>query len=101
MSDDVEGPITQYQLNTVTYSTASAPFLTIRSSKQLAIDECHNYPHASAVLLYSFNVDDLMSGSDSQSNAFKLKFELTNLLRSGAFENGFRNKRQNCCSNLT
>ena len=40
-----------FELNTVTFGLASAPYLEIRSLKQLAIDEGHKFPLASSVLL--------------------------------------------------
>ncbi|XP_031331852.1 uncharacterized protein LOC116162377 [Photinus pyralis] len=38
--------IREYQLTTVTYGTASAPYLAVRTLQQLARDEAHNYPKA-------------------------------------------------------
>ncbi|GFU82480.1 reverse transcriptase domain-containing protein [Trichonephila clavipes] len=40
-----------YRLKTVTYGTASAPFLAIRTLKQLAMDEASRFPLASKVAL--------------------------------------------------
>ncbi|GBM72806.1 hypothetical protein AVEN_230358-1 [Araneus ventricosus] len=38
---------TEFRLKTVTYGTASAPFLAIRTLKQLALDESSRFPLAS------------------------------------------------------
>lgn len=38
--------IKEYKLTTITYGTAAAPFLAIRTLKQLAIDEGDGYPSA-------------------------------------------------------
>lgn len=40
-----------YRMRTVTYGTASAPFLVTRTLKQLALDEASSFPLASEVAL--------------------------------------------------
>ncbi|GFX80512.1 integrase catalytic domain-containing protein [Trichonephila clavipes] len=55
-------PIREYRLTTDTYGTSSAPFLSTRTLRQLAIDEQENYPAASRATLSHFYVDDLLSG---------------------------------------
>jgi hypothetical protein len=42
-------PINTYELNTVTYGTAAAPFLTTRCLQQLLEDEAVNYPEAAKI----------------------------------------------------
>ena len=54
-----------FTLKTVTYGTASAPFLATRVLNQLAEDEGHNYPVASQVLKRDFYVNDLATGANS------------------------------------
>lgn len=54
--DDPAGPLEFYRLNTVTYGTASAPFLSVRCLKQLA-DECTD-PEVKGVIRDDFYVDD-------------------------------------------
>ncbi|GFW94202.1 integrase catalytic domain-containing protein [Trichonephila clavipes] len=61
--DSPTEPIREYRLTTVTYGTSSAPFLSTRTLRQLAIDEQENYPAASRATLSHFYVDDLLSGS--------------------------------------
>lgn len=54
-----------YELNTVTYGTASAPFLAVRCLQYLA-DENHNqFPIESQVIKSDIYVDDLLTGCDS------------------------------------
>ncbi|GFW70033.1 integrase catalytic domain-containing protein [Trichonephila clavipes] len=60
--DSPTEPIREYRLTTVTYGTSSAPFLSTRTLRQLAIDEQENYPAASRATLSHFYVDDLLSG---------------------------------------
>lgn len=80
------GPIQNYKLNTVTYGTASAPFLAIRTLKQLAQDEKEQFPRAAAVTQTDFYVDDVMTGADSVEDALKLQKDLIKMLHAGGFE---------------
>ena len=58
-------PIQEYQLTTVTYGTASAPFLATRCLKKLAEDNLTSHPKAAQVLRDDFYVDDLLSGTST------------------------------------
>ncbi|GBL60561.1 hypothetical protein AVEN_187134-1 [Araneus ventricosus] len=81
--DSYNGPIKTYELATATYGTASAPFLAMRTLKQLAIDERKRYPAASAVLESDLYMDDVLSGSDDLETAKSLQRELIDILSSG------------------
>ncbi|XP_041976496.1 uncharacterized protein LOC121731208 [Aricia agestis] len=59
--DEPSEPLRAYELNTVTYGTASAPFLAIRCLKQLA-DECTD-PLIQEVISKDFYVDDVITGA--------------------------------------
>ena len=78
--------ISTYRLLTVTYGTASAPFLATRCLKQLVIDEGHAFPLAAQAVSNDFYVDDLISGTDTIENAVQLQVELDQLLKKGGFE---------------
>ncbi|GBN75297.1 hypothetical protein AVEN_219110-1 [Araneus ventricosus] len=80
--DSYNGPIKTYELATVTYGTASAPFLAMRTLKQLAIDERKRYPAAAAVLESDLYMDDVLSGSDDLETAKTLQRELIYILSS-------------------
>ncbi|GFU21901.1 integrase catalytic domain-containing protein [Trichonephila clavipes] len=54
--DSPTEPIREYRLTTVTYGTSSAPFLSTRTLRQLAIDEQENYPAASRATLSHFTL---------------------------------------------
>jgi hypothetical protein len=56
--------ITTYELNTITYGTASAPFLATRCLQHLIEDEAINYPEAAKIARDGFYVDDLIMGTD-------------------------------------
>ncbi|KAH1028459.1 hypothetical protein HUJ05_001813 [Dendroctonus ponderosae] len=53
-----------YNLNTVTYGTASTSFLAIRSLRQLGIDSEASSPEISTIIKDDIYVDDLLTGSD-------------------------------------
>ncbi|XP_058808422.1 uncharacterized protein LOC131674012 [Phymastichus coffea] len=73
------------QLNTVTFGTASAPFLAIRTIQQLARDEAKDFPRASKILLRDFYVDDLVSGGETLEEILAIRDEMIALLRRGGF----------------
>ncbi|XP_025833280.1 uncharacterized protein LOC112905329 [Agrilus planipennis] len=62
-------PVQTFKLNTVTYGTASAPFLAVRCLKQLAVDESTKFPSASLVLANDCYVDDLLTGTSTLEDA--------------------------------
>ncbi|GFT00755.1 integrase catalytic domain-containing protein [Trichonephila clavipes] len=82
--DSPTEPIREYRLTTVTYGTSSAPFLSTRTLRQLAIDEQENYPAASRATLSDFYVDDLLSGSATKG-AIQLVSELQEMMKRGGF----------------
>ncbi|GFX46415.1 integrase catalytic domain-containing protein [Trichonephila clavipes] len=69
-----------YRLITVTYGTASAPFLAIRTLKQLAMDEASRFLLASKVALQDVYMDDVMSGTQNLDTARQLQCQLQNML---------------------
>ncbi|GFT23624.1 integrase catalytic domain-containing protein [Trichonephila clavipes] len=70
----------------VTYGTSCAPFLAIRTLKQLCEDEKHRFPQAAKLAKDHFYVDDLLAGADSLDSAGKIVQELQNLMPAGGFE---------------
>jgi Pao retrotransposon peptidase len=76
-------PIQEFKLTTVTYGTAAAPYLAVRTLHQLASDEAETFPLASKVLKQDFYVDDLMSGSNSKETARKIIKEIINMFQAG------------------
>ncbi|GFW95012.1 integrase catalytic domain-containing protein [Trichonephila clavipes] len=81
-----EEPLVIFKLNTVTYGTSCAPFLAIRTLKQLCEDEKHRFPQAAKLAKDHFYVDDLLAGADSVDSARKIVHELQNLMSAGGFE---------------
>lgn len=83
-----------YELTTVTYGTASAPFLATRCLKKLAEDEQRKYPLAAEILKNDFYVDDLVSGASDIKTALKIQADLITLLSSAGFQ--LRKWSSNC-----
>ncbi|GFY07502.1 integrase catalytic domain-containing protein [Trichonephila clavipes] len=65
-------PIKTYELTTVTYGTVSAPYLAMRTLKQLAMDEANNFHLAAPVVLSDCYMDDILSGSESTEDLIEL-----------------------------
>lgn len=63
-----------YQLLTVTYGTACAPFLALRVVKQLVVDEGQSFPLAIPILRDNIYVDDVLFAlqSSKQDDAWDL-----------------------------
>ncbi|XP_015121728.1 uncharacterized protein LOC107044383 [Diachasma alloeum] len=87
------GKIETYELQTVTFGLAPAPYLAVRCLHQLADDERERFPLASAKLKQDLYVDDLLTGTSTLEEALQLLNEIIDLLSTGGF-----NLRQ-CASN--
>lgn len=77
--------VQEYRLDTVTYGLACAPYLTIRTLHQLAMDEGKLYPQGAAVLQPDCYVDDILTGADTIQEAREIQEELTLLCAAGGF----------------
>ncbi|KAJ0174403.1 hypothetical protein K1T71_009511 [Dendrolimus kikuchii] len=76
-------PLSEYKLTTITYGTKAAPYLAMRTLKQLALDneEAQRYPMATKALKNSFYMDDLLEGGDSLEQTRTLQYELIQILK--------------------
>ncbi|KMQ87558.1 hypothetical protein RF55_13124 [Lasius niger] len=79
-------PPHEYQLLTVTYGTASAPFLALRVLKQLVTDEGESFPLAVPVLQNNTYVDDVLFGADDIPLLRQTRDQVRALLQRGGFE---------------
>ena len=77
--------VQEYTLTTVTYGNAAAPFLALRTLRQLVADEGAEYPEASRVILQNTFVDDTCTSVPTLESALKLQRELVALLSRGKF----------------
>lgn len=78
-------PIQDFCLNTLTFGTASAPYMAIRSLKQVAIDNTDRFPIGSKVVQNDFHVDDLLTGDDSIEGVKEIWSQVTKLMNSAKF----------------
>ncbi|XP_058817099.1 uncharacterized protein LOC131680401 [Topomyia yanbarensis] len=69
-------PVSMYELKTVTYGTASAPYLATRVLQQLPNDEQQNYPVAAKATSEDFYVDDFLSGAKTVEEAVELRVQM-------------------------
>jgi len=66
-----EQPISTFELNTLTYGTASAPFLVTRCLQELANECADQFPEISDIISKDFYMDDLLTGANSIEEARK------------------------------
>ncbi|XP_062712583.1 uncharacterized protein LOC134289892 [Aedes albopictus] len=83
--DTPKEPIRTYQLATVTYGTACAPYLATKSLQRLAELEAERYPVAAKAMKEDYYVDDMLSGADYLEAATQLTSEMLELASSGGF----------------
>lgn len=76
-------PLGVFQLNTVTYGTASAPYLSMRCIRQLALDSDDNV--IARTINEDFFVDDLITGNNDHQQLLLICEKITNVLQSGCF----------------
>ncbi|XP_058123028.1 uncharacterized protein LOC131264776 [Anopheles coustani] len=77
-------PTQEYELNTVTYGTAAAPYLAIKSLQQTAVDHGAQFPQAAAKMS-DFYVDDFISGETTVEAAKTLKREVIDMVAKAGF----------------
>ena len=75
-----------YELNVVTYGLASSPYLATRCLLQLSLDNEKLYPLASNVIKNCFYVDDLLTGSDSETELLQIQKEVSKILKGAGFD---------------
>ncbi|CAA9996101.1 unnamed protein product [Nesidiocoris tenuis] len=67
--------LSEFRLTTVTYGNAAAPFLALRTMKQLVYDEGSQFPMAAKALLNNTFVDDTCISVPTVHDALKLQAE--------------------------
>ncbi|XP_052901348.1 uncharacterized protein LOC128307506 [Anopheles moucheti] len=76
--------VSTFQLNTITYGTACAPYLAIRTLRKIFED--HEESHPKAMCWYNdFYVDDLLSGADTEEEVQQIRSQLVEMLGSAGF----------------
>lgn len=77
--------IKTFQLNTLTFGVSSSPYLAIRTVQRLADDERDAFPIAARILKTHLYVDDLLTGTNTISEARVLRDDIITLLSRGGF----------------
>ena len=75
-------PLRTFELTTVTYGTASAPYLATKCLERLSEDGSNDFPLASLVLGKDFYMDDMLTGVDDEEEGNELCRQLLQLLQS-------------------
>ncbi|XP_055850540.1 uncharacterized protein LOC129915103 [Episyrphus balteatus] len=78
-------PIKTFALNTVTFGTASAPYLAVRTLQQIALDVENTQPHVAKAINEGFYVDDFLYGSDNEADATTLQRDVLTVLNQAGF----------------
>ncbi|XP_075163779.1 uncharacterized protein LOC142236428 [Haematobia irritans] len=82
---NVNEPIRDYELKTVTFGVNSAPFLAVSTLHHLAKEVQATHPRASDILMNSMYVDDVLAGAHTLSDAKLAQNELISVLQSAGF----------------
>nr|CAI5865611.1 unnamed protein product [Callosobruchus analis] len=84
---DLKGHYTEFmnELNTVTYGTAPASYLSIRCLNEIAYQKGQEHPEACDAILNNFYVDDFLGGTDTIEKAIELKSNLSLILKEYGF----------------
>ncbi|CAK1579069.1 unnamed protein product [Parnassius mnemosyne] len=90
---DDQDPVKDYRLTRVTFGTASAPYLAVRTLHQVAHDEGQNHPEAAEIIKRDYFMDDMMSGKDNLTDAVRIAKDIDAILQKGGF------KLKKWCSN--
>ncbi|XP_073942495.1 uncharacterized protein [Choristoneura fumiferana] len=84
--DNPNEELSSYNLTTVTFGTAAAPYLAVRTLNQLADDEAKDYPDTAPIIKNSFYMDDLMVGDENIKKTKKMCDEIRQILKKGGFQ---------------
>lgn len=78
-------PLKDYRLLRVTFGTASAPYLAVKTLQQVAEDEGKAHQAAVISIREDFFMDDYMSGKDTVHEAITTAKEVHHILKKGGF----------------
>lgn len=84
--EDQNKNLSEYELNTISYGTTSAPYLALRTLQQLAEDEGEQFPIAKNILLNYTFVDDIAVSYPSVDEAIDAQKQIILLLEKGKFQ---------------
>ncbi|XP_067217199.1 uncharacterized protein [Linepithema humile] len=79
-------PIQTFELNTLTYGTASAPFLATRCLLELANHIKEQMPEVSKVIRRDFYIDDLLTGTNTIEQVIDVRQKVSQVLETAGFQ---------------
>lgn len=83
--EDESETIKEYRMNRVTFGTASAPYLAVRTLHQVADDEGQNHQRAAKIIKEDYYIDDMLTGNDTAEEAIATALEVASILKKGGF----------------
>lgn len=83
--ENENAPIFDYKLTTVTFGTASAPYLATRTLQQRAMEEKEEHPKAANIIIEDTYMDDSCSGTWNVREAIHLQKQLKEILAGAGF----------------
>ncbi|XP_076301510.1 uncharacterized protein LOC143219381 [Lasioglossum baleicum] len=78
-------PVREYRLNTVTYGLSCAPYLAVRTLRQLAEDGGSQFPKGALAIKRDAYVDDILTGADTITALKETADQLQQLCMAGGF----------------
>lgn len=84
--EEPDAALKKLKLNTLTYETSCAPFLSIRGLNQLPEEEDDEYPLANRALQHDFYMEDVLAGTDTKKETTELQQKLKQLLERAKFD---------------
>ncbi|XP_059053907.1 uncharacterized protein LOC131848156 [Achroia grisella] len=84
--DNENGTIEDYRLKRLTFGTAAAPYLAVRTLQQVALDEGDNCLSVVQRVKNDFYMDDLLTGCDTVEEGVIIYQEMNQLLQKGGFQ---------------
>ncbi|XP_076298363.1 uncharacterized protein LOC143217706 [Lasioglossum baleicum] len=82
---DPNEEINEYRLRTVTYGLACAPYLAMRTIRQLSLDEESRFPLAATCLRSNVYMDDVLFGASTIEETLETQKQLIGALKAGGF----------------
>lgn len=79
-------PIKTFELNTLTYGMRSSPYVANKILHILSDEYKDVYPNASEILMNSFYMDDLISGTDDVDSAISIINQVNSILSSACIK---------------
>jgi hypothetical protein len=75
-----------YEFTRVCFGLKCSPFLALRTIRQLASDECHEFPQAAEVVNRDIYMDDVATSVSTVNEAVTLSRQLIDLFKAGGFD---------------